>query len=74
MIGLASFSVPFLPMISKEDNNNHGDFMWQIPLISWCVIFTPICFLMAEYFDRTCVKRNKTRESRQRPGSVALER
>jgi hypothetical protein len=51
-MGLGSFAVPFLPMIYQEDTNEEDhNFIWQIPLLSWCVLFAPICFCMANFFQ-----------------------
>ena len=54
LFGLTSIAVPFLPMIyekSPEETHADDDFIWQLPLVSWCAIFLPTCLLMARYFE-----------------------
>ena len=51
-VGLTCILVPFLPMIYEEQDAEDPDyFIWQLPLISWCAQFLPICFMMAKYFQ-----------------------
>mmetsp|Transcript_3464 Transcript_3464/g.5518 ORF Transcript_3464/g.5518 Transcript_3464/m.5518 type:complete len:263 (-) Transcript_3464:932-1720(-) len=50
-MGLGSFYVPFLPMIYKDHQDEQDNMIWQTPLISWCVLFAPICFLLGAYFQ-----------------------
>ena len=52
VIGVTCIFVPFLTMIYEEEGTEDPDyFIWQLPLISWCVQFVPICFMMAKYFQ-----------------------
>ena len=53
LFGVLSILVPFLPMIYEERSNEEAaddDFIWQLPLITWCGVFMPTCILMARYF------------------------
>jgi hypothetical protein len=50
LISLPGFFLPFLPLIYAEDSDDGGA-IWKLPLLSWCLIFAPICFLMSQYFQ-----------------------
>jgi hypothetical protein len=60
LFGVTSIAVPFLPMIYEERPNKEAaddNFIWQLPLISWCGIFMPTCILMARYFASNAQKK-----------------
>ena len=60
LFGVTSIAVPFLPMIYEDKSNAKAaddDFIWQLPLITWCGIFMPVCILMARYFASSAHKK-----------------
>lgn len=50
-VGIVGFVMPALPFV-YEDTTTEEDWIYVFVLLGWCIIFVPICFLLALRFLR----------------------
>ena len=47
---IPTFLLPFLPITFSVSSTSHGDISGSLILVLWCIVFAPVCLLLARYF------------------------
>lgn len=57
VLGIPACLIPALPLFSGEQAVQSASFGGALALLGWCIVFAPVCFLLARYFSLNGAKK-----------------